>query len=103
MIIALAEGSWVSIGLAVFMLFLTAFSRYKAKADKADIMTDVDVEIDKKLKPIHKRINSTETDIKSIEKEQTAQGNVIVRIDTTLTFLATSMDEIKAHILSSKK
>jgi len=103
MIIALSEGSWVSIGVVLLMAVLTAFGRYKSKADKADTMDDVEVKIEKKLKPIYKKIESTDKEVKEMNSKHEDLRNEQTAISTKLDFVILAVGEIKDLLNKDKK
>lgn len=69
-IMAISEGSVVSIGTVIVMAGITAFIRNKAKADNADTMTKVGTKIAEDLKPVIKKIDDHEKDFKEFKKEE---------------------------------
>jgi len=68
--LGLSEGSWVSIGTVVIMALITAFMRFKAKADTADTMKTVDKKISSDLIPVIKKIDDHEKDFKEFKREE---------------------------------
>jgi len=69
-IMAISEGSVVSIGTVIVMAGITAFIRNKAKADNADTMTKVGTKIAEDLKPVIKKIDDNEESFKEFKKEE---------------------------------
>jgi len=98
-IMAISEGSVVSIGTVIVMAGITAFIRNKAKADNADTMTKVGTKIAEDLKPVIKKIDDNEesfkefkkeeieplkADVQNIKKEQSVMNKVLENITKTL-------------------
>ncbi len=78
MVLGLTEASWISIGLVVLPFLIATFLRYKAKADKSEIMIDVVKEIDEKIEPVVKRLEKHEESINDIKIKQSV---IDVKID----------------------
>ncbi|MEE9352570.1 MAG: hypothetical protein V3U78_09940 [Thiotrichaceae bacterium] len=51
-------------------LLIGAFLRNKAKADKSDIMIDVDKKMDEKIAPINKRMDKHDEDFKDFKHNE---------------------------------
>ena len=99
-VLAISEGSWVSIGLGTMTILLVpaaaAFIRYKAKSDKAeikaDIMGDVDSKFTEELEPIVKRMDKHDTDFKDFKRDE------IAPMKETLNELVTTTSVIQSQL-----
>lgn len=77
-VLGITESSLISIGLLVFPLLIGSFLRYKAKADKSELMIDVVKKIDEEINPVLRRLQKHEDAINKLVTKQTV---IDVKID----------------------
>ncbi len=102
MILGLADSSWIAIGLAVFSLLTTIMGialRASQKSGNLNTMKTMDekfdIEMERKVKPINKRLANTELDIKDINKTIAEHTTSHAVTDSRLTQIIESLAEIK--------
>lgn len=107
LVLGLAESSWVSICLVILPLGIGAFVRYKAKADKSELMIDVVKKIDEEIAPIQKRMNKHDDDFKEFKRYEiepmkkdineliTKLSVIDTKVDNTLTGIDRIEDSLK--------
>lgn len=101
-VICLSEGSSVAIGLGVIPILIGSFVMYKAKSDKADIMTSVDEKIEEKIAPVERKLEKHEEVINQIVTKQSV-------IDVKIDVIGENVTDIKKligkifDVLDSKK
>jgi len=101
-LLGLTEGSWVTIGLAILSLLMTIMGialRATQKSGNSATMKTMDekfdIEMEKKVKPINKRLANTEDDIKEINKTLGDHTTSHAVTDSRLTQILESLAEIK--------
>ena len=103
-ILGITESNWVDIGLVCFHIFLGLFLTYKAKADKAEILIDVDNKIDKKVNPVENRMDNHDKDFKEFKRDEIEPMKTeIHELITKQTVIDVKIDGISEGITDIKK
>ena len=102
MILGLTEGSWTPIVIFFLGLFTTIMGialRATQKSGNLNTMKTMDekfdIEMDKKVRPINKRLANAETDIKEIRQDVNAHTTSQAVTDTKMDSILLTLAEIK--------